>query len=114
MDRALLRASQPDGQGLSLGQFIRDLLCSKRNWGGFSQSTSVSLVNHSTARTMPSSGMLRHVALVRTGVSEETSVSIIRVTRIGWLLVTAYDSCHLDDGGVTFLRNVGSYKIHTA
>jgi hypothetical protein len=32
---------------------------------------------------MPSSGMLRRVALVRTDVSEEPIVSIIRVTRIG-------------------------------
>jgi DNA-binding TFAR19-related protein (PDSD5 family) len=32
---------------------------------------------------MPSSGMLRRVALVRTDVSEELNVSIIRVTRIG-------------------------------
>jgi hypothetical protein len=31
---------------------------------------------------MPSSGMLRRMALVRTDVSEECSVSIIRVTRI--------------------------------
>jgi hypothetical protein len=41
---------------------------------------------------MASSGMLRHVALVRTDVSEELSTSIIRVTRIGELgtmLVTA-------------------------
>jgi hypothetical protein len=34
---------------------------------------------------MASSGMLRRVALVRTDVSEELSVSIIRVTRIGEL-----------------------------
>jgi hypothetical protein len=34
---------------------------------------------------MVSSGMLRHVALVRTEVSEERSVSIIRVIRIGEL-----------------------------
>jgi hypothetical protein len=34
---------------------------------------------------MPSYGMLRHVAHVRTDVSEEVSASIIRVTRIGEL-----------------------------
>jgi hypothetical protein len=34
---------------------------------------------------MVSSGMLRRVALVRTDISEELSVSIIRVTRIGEL-----------------------------
>jgi Na+/H+ antiporter NhaD/arsenite permease-like protein len=32
---------------------------------------------------IPSSRMLRHVALVRTDVSEQLSASIIRVTRIG-------------------------------
>jgi hypothetical protein len=32
---------------------------------------------------MPSSGMLRYVALVRTEVSEERKASIIRATRIG-------------------------------
>jgi hypothetical protein len=34
---------------------------------------------------MASSGMLRRVALVRTGVSEELSASFIRVTRISEL-----------------------------
>jgi hypothetical protein len=34
---------------------------------------------------MVSSGMLRHVALVRNDVSEEFSASIIGVTRIGEL-----------------------------
>jgi hypothetical protein len=37
---------------------------------------------------MPSSGMLRRVALVRTDVSDERSVSIIRATRIGELGAT--------------------------
>jgi hypothetical protein len=37
---------------------------------------------------MASSEMLRHVALVRTDVSEELSASIIRVTRIGELGTT--------------------------
>jgi hypothetical protein len=37
---------------------------------------------------MASSGMLRRVALVRTGVLEEHSASIIRVTRIGELGTT--------------------------
>jgi hypothetical protein len=39
-------------------------------------------------RIMPSSGMLRRVALVRTDVSEELRFSIIRVTRIGELGTT--------------------------
>jgi hypothetical protein len=37
---------------------------------------------------MPSSAMLRRVALVRTDVSEELSASFIRVTRIGELGTT--------------------------
>jgi stage III sporulation protein SpoIIIAA len=36
-------------------------------------------------RRMPSSGILRRVALVRTDVSEERSGSLITVTRIGEL-----------------------------
>jgi hypothetical protein len=78
---------------------------------------------------MPSSGTLRRVALVRTNVTEELIASIIRVTRIGKLvsklavffrslfrmLVTVNVpslpfSCHPENGGDTFLRNVGSYK----
>jgi hypothetical protein len=38
---------------------------------------------------MPSSGMLRRVALVRIYVSEEFSASIIRVTRIVELVTTS-------------------------
>jgi hypothetical protein len=76
---------------------------------------------------MQSSGMLRHMALVRTDVSEERSASIIRVTTIGELETTLAatsnrrtllkmlsTSCHPDDGGAKFLRNAGSYKSHTA
>jgi hypothetical protein len=37
---------------------------------------------------MPSSGMLRRVALVRTNVSEERIASIISVTRISELVTT--------------------------
>jgi hypothetical protein len=37
---------------------------------------------------MASSGMLRHLALVRTDVLEELSASFIRVTRIGELGTT--------------------------
>jgi hypothetical protein len=58
---------------------------------------------------MTSSGMLRRVALVRTDVSEDRNASFIRGTRISELRTTlAYE------GGANFLRNFGSYKIHTA
>jgi hypothetical protein len=79
---------------------------------------------------MVSSGMLRPAALVRTDVSEELSASFIRVTRIVGLgttlavtsnrrtqraSVASYtDSCHPDEGGAKFLRNVDSYKSRTA
>jgi hypothetical protein len=70
--------------------------------------------------------LLRRVALVRTDVSEGLSASFIRVTRIGELGTTLgvtsnrrtlrrnTDSCHPDEGGAKSLRNVGSYKNHTA
>jgi hypothetical protein len=74
-----------------------------------------------------SSGMSHRVALVRTDVSEKLSASFMMVSRIGELSeelsasiirVTrnSYftDSCHPDDGGAKFFRNVGSYKSHTA
>jgi hypothetical protein len=73
--------------------------------------------------------MLGRVALVRTEVSEELSASFIRLTKISELGTTLAvtsnrrtllqtcsqltDSCHPDDGGAMFLRNVGSYKSHT-
>jgi hypothetical protein len=73
---------------------------------------------------MVSSGMLRRVDLVRTDVSEEHGASFIRVTRIGELGTTQAatsnrrtlrrNTCHPDEGGAEFFRNVGSYKSHTA
>jgi hypothetical protein len=42
-----------------------------------------------TSRKMPSSGMLRRVALVRTNVSEECS-AVIRATRIGEIGTTVF------------------------
>jgi hypothetical protein len=84
-------------------------------------------------RRMPSSGILRRVALVKTHVSEELIASFIRVTRIGelgkTLAVTSNrhtrpkdngssnwlaDFCPPCNVGDTFLRDVGSYKSHTA
>jgi hypothetical protein len=59
--------------------------------------------------------MLRRVALVRTDVLDESSASVIRVSRIvalgATLTVTSNRSTLLAD---TFLCNVGSYKSHTA
>jgi hypothetical protein len=71
---------------------------------------------------MVSSGMLRRVALVRTDVSEELSASfrVIGIGELGTTLAVTSnrraqftDSCHSDDVGDVFLRNVGSYKSHT-
>jgi hypothetical protein len=65
---------------------------------------------------MRSSGMLRRVVLLRTNVTEELSASITMVTRIDELVhCCSYptDSCHPDEGDAKFLRNFGSYKIHT-
>jgi hypothetical protein len=78
---------------------------------------------------MTSSGMLRRLALVTTHVSEELSASFIRVTRIGDLGTTLALTSNQrtlrrilrtktlglsDEGGAKFLRNVSSYKSHTA
>jgi hypothetical protein len=59
------------------------------------------------------------VALVRTDVSEEPGASFIRVTKIGELGTTQAATSNrrtlrCDEGGARFLRNVGSYKSHTA
>jgi hypothetical protein len=54
---------------------------------------------------MPSSGMLRSAALVRSVVSEERITSITRARRIGEVGTTL---------AVTINRNVGSYKSHMA
>jgi hypothetical protein len=83
--------------------------------------------------------MLACVALIRTDVSEELRADIIRVKRIGELgtksgltinrcahrglrrllvkadfVPSSPDSCHTDEGGATFPRNVGSNNSHTA
>jgi hypothetical protein len=76
---------------------------------------------------MVSSGLLRRVALVRIDVSEEPGASFIRVTKVGELGTTQAATsnrrtvrrntkyfCQPDEGGSRFLRNVGSYKSHTA
>jgi hypothetical protein len=70
--------------------------------------------------------MLRRVALVRTDVSEELGASFIRATNISELGTTLAvtsnlrtlrrntTSCHPDEGGAKFLRNVDSCKSYTA
>jgi hypothetical protein len=75
---------------------------------------------------MASSGMSRSVSLIRTDVSEELSVTFIRVKRIfelGIMLAVTSNrgalrrhikSCHPVEGGVKFLRNDASHKSHTA
>jgi hypothetical protein len=59
---------------------------------------------------MPSSGMLRRVALVKTDVSKESSASIIMMTRIGELerLAVASNRRTPDNRDDTLVRNVGS------
>jgi hypothetical protein len=58
------------------------------------------------------SGILRHAALVRTGLSEEPSASIIRVTRISELVTTLAVTSNRSK----LRRNtdVCSYESHTA
>jgi hypothetical protein len=82
----------------------------------------LNLLNSVDQWRMASSGMLRRVALARTNVSEELSASFIRVTRIGELGTTLAATSNrrtlrkntTDERGARFLRNVGSYKSHTA
>jgi hypothetical protein len=54
---------------------------------------------------MASSGMLRHVALVRTDVSEELSASFIRRSSVHRLLVTA-SVVHSSPISVTLMKEV--------
>jgi hypothetical protein len=65
---------------------------------------------------MVSPGMLHHVVLVRTDVSEELSASLLRVTRIGELgkMLAVTSIWRMLRRNIKFLRNVGSYKSHTA
>jgi hypothetical protein len=65
---------------------------------------------------MPSSGMLRHVALVRTDVSEERSVSIIRVTRIGKLGTTLVvtSNRHTLRRNTWFSHSISSQRVSVA
>jgi hypothetical protein len=67
---------------------------------------------------MPSSGMWHRVDLVWTDFSEKRIASIFRVekntaaTCSRWFLVCGF--FHPEDGGDTFLWNVGSHKTYTA
>jgi hypothetical protein len=58
---------------------------------------------------MSSSRMLRHVALVRTDVSEELSASIIRVIRIGKLVTTLAVTSNRRTGSSSQRASVASY-----
>jgi hypothetical protein len=55
---------------------------------------------------MVSSGMLRRVALVRTGVSEEPSASFIRLTRIGEIGTTLASTSYRR----TLRRNISTQR----
>jgi hypothetical protein len=64
---------------------------------------------------MVSSGMLRHVALVTTDVSEEPGASFIRVTEIGELGTIQAATSNRRTLRINFFAAcVGSYKSHTA
>jgi hypothetical protein len=63
---------------------------------------------------MVSSGMLRHVAVVRIDVSEEPSVSFIRVTRIGELGTTqaATSNRHMLQRNTKCLLQLVLFLVH--
>jgi hypothetical protein len=77
-----------------------------------------------TVKVVPSSPII--VTLMEVLSSSETSVltratrrnipedAILHSHRCENLKTYIVDSCHRDDGNDTFLRNVGSYKSHTA
>jgi hypothetical protein len=60
---------------------------------------------------MPSSGMLRHVALVSTDFSEKHSASIIRVTRIGDLRTLAVSSNRIGELGTTLAVTINRLTL---
>jgi hypothetical protein len=68
----------------------RVVLSGRMAWWAALNDVEIGFSYHTGTRTpslrrMPSSGMLRRVALVRTDVSEKRSASTIRLTRIGKL-----------------------------
>jgi hypothetical protein len=62
---------------------------------------------------MPSSEMLRRVALVRTDVSKERSASVIRVTGIGELGVTLAVTSNARCEEIMCHSITKTYKSHT-
>jgi hypothetical protein len=76
------RAYQQDGESACQ---IHSVQANSRSAGH-----EVRLQHNVKGRRMPSSGILRRVALVGTDVSEELSASIIKVTRIGCQLLLTF------------------------
>jgi hypothetical protein len=68
------------------------------------------MVNVNNLKRMVSSGMLHRVALVRTDVSEELSVSFIRVTRTGELGTTLAVTSNRHTGISSQHASVASYS----